>query len=207
MHRFLPRHRLSVLLSALFFTPCTRAQNSPTPAPETASNSSQSAPAGAATEDAAAKAAERKKRFEETKKRLENSSSQPQSGGDSGSSCSYSTNDLSLSPALVNMVVGETQRFSLFDLAGHKLTEKADWSVSDSSIADIRVEGGGPVLTSKQKGTVRVQARVDTHSAESTVNVIGAEDMKPGTIRWSLPPTPCGKIKGIAVAVPSGGAR
>jgi len=156
-----------------------------------------------ATEDAAAKAAERKKRFEEAKKRLENSAPQPQSGtASSSSSCSYSQSDLSLSPALVNMVVGNTQRFSLFDLAGHKLTAQADWSVSDSSIAEIRVEGGEPVLTSKEKGTVRVQARVDSHSAESTVNVIAPEDMKPGTIRWSTPSSPCSKTTKIIPAVP-----
>ena len=34
------------------------------------------------------------------------------------------------------MLVGNTQHFSLFDLAGHKLTSQADWTVSDSSIAD-----------------------------------------------------------------------
>jgi plastocyanin len=203
-------HLLTVVLlsAAVFFAPSASAQNGQTQSTAVPSNSSQPGPANSATEDAAAKAAERKKRFEETKKRLENSASQPQRGtASSSSSCSYSQSDLSLSPALVNMVVGSTERFSLFDLAGHKLTAQADWSVSDSSIAEIRVEGGEPVLTSKEKGMVRVQARVDSHSAESTVNVIAPEDMKPGTIRWSTPNNPCNKTTEIKIAVPSGGTR
>jgi plastocyanin len=205
MHRLSMCHLLTVvLLSAdVFFAPSASAQNGQTQSSAVPLNSSQPGPASSATEDAAAKAAERKKRFEEAKKRLENSAPQPQSGtASSSSSCSYSQSDLSLSPALVNMVVGNTQRFSLFDLAGHKLTAQADWSVSDSSIAEIRVEGGEPVLTSKEKGTVRVQARVDSHSAESTVNVIAPEDMKPGTIRWSTPSSPCSKTTKIIPAVP-----
>lgn len=207
MHQLSIRHLLiAVLLSAhVLFAWHASAQNAQTQSTAVPSNSSQPGPASSATEDAAGKAAERKKRFEEAKERLENSASQPQSGtasSSASSSCSYSQSDLSLSPALVNMVVGNTQRFSLFDLAGHKLTAQADWSVSDSSIAEIRVEGGEPVLTSKEKGTVRVQARVDSHSAESTVNVIGPEDMKPGTVRWSTPNHPCSKTKEIKVAVP-----
>jgi plastocyanin len=205
MHRFSMCHLLTVVvLSAdAFFAPSASAQNGQTQSSAVPSNSSQPGPASSATEDAAAKTAERKKRFEEAKKRLENSAPQPQSGtASSSSSCSYSQSDLSLSPALVNMAVGNTQRFSLFDLAGHKLTAQADWSVSDSSIAEIRVEGGEPVLTSKEKGTVRVQARVDSHSAESTVNVIAPEDMKPGTIRWSTPSSPCSKTTKIIPAVP-----
>jgi hypothetical protein len=209
VYRFLVCVRWSVVFfSALvFFAPRDFAQNAATQSGVAPSNSSQLPAANPATDDAAAKAAARKKRFEEAKKHLENSASQPQSGAAASSSCSYSQSDLSLSPALVNMVVGNTQRFSLFDLAGHKLTAQADWSVSDSSIAEIRVEGGEPVLTSKQKGTVRVQARVDSHSAESTVNVIAPEDMKPGTIRWSTPNNPCAKTTEIKIAVPSGGVR
>jgi hypothetical protein len=204
MHRFSTCHVLTLVLlsAAVFFVPSASAQNGQTQSTAVPSNSSQPGPASTATEDAAAKAAERKKRFEEAKKRLENSAPQPQSATASSSSCSYSQSDLSLSPALVNMVVGNTQRFSLFDLAGHKLTAQADWSVSDSSIAEIRVEGGEPVLTSKEKGTVRVQARVDSHSAESTVNVIAPEEMKPGTIRWSTPSSPCSKTTKIIPAVP-----
>lgn len=107
-----------------------------------------------------------------------------------------------LSPNLVNMLVGETQRFSLFDVAGHNLTSQADWSVSDSSTADLAVEDGVPVLTSKRTGTVRVTGRVGARSVEARINVITPEDMKPGTVRWSSPSAPCTKPVRIVPAVP-----
>jgi hypothetical protein len=156
------------------------------------SPSSQPAPSTSTTpasDDATAKAAaERKKRFEAEKNRLEAADPKPQSlaSDDPEADCQASANDLSLSPALVNMLVGQTQRFSLFDLGGHKLTSQAEWSVSDTSIADIAIEGGVPVLTSKQTGTLHVRARIDARSTESTVNDINPEDMKPGPLRWSV---------------------
>ena len=158
------------------------------PAPSTSQNPSPAA------QDSAAKAAERKKRFEAEKAKLENTSPKPassdKSAGNNVSPCQSSEYDLSLSPNLVNLVLGETQRFSLFDQAGHKLTAQANWSVSDSSVAELVMEGGTPVLTAKATGTVRVTANVDGRYAEATVNVIAQEDMKPGTIRWSAPAAP-----------------
>jgi hypothetical protein len=159
----------------------------------------------ASTSPDAAKAAERKRRFEEEEQRLENAAPQPQPPGQSaaqGGNCQSSPDDLMLSPNLVNMLVGETQQFSLFDVAGHKLTSRAEWSVSDSSTADLTVEGGIPVLTSKRTGTVRVTARVDARSVEATINVITPEDMKPGTVRWSSPSNPCTKPARVVPAVP-----
>ena len=79
-----------------------------------------------------------------------------------------------LSPNLVNMLAGETQRFSLFDVAGHKLTSQADWSVSDSSTAELAVEGGVPVLTTERTGTMRVTARVGARSVEATITPVSA---------------------------------
>ena len=92
------------------------------------------------------------------------------------------------------MLVGEIQGFSVFDLAGHKMTFQAEWSVSDSAIADLTMRDDLPFLTGRQIGSVRVIARVDTHSTEATVNVIALEDMKPGTIRWQVPPIRCAQF-------------
>ena len=156
--------------------------------------------------DGTAKAAERKRRFEEEKKRLEGDGPRPQASSQSaaqGGNCQASPDDLMLSPNFVNMLVGETQRFSLFDFAGHKLAPQADWSVSDSSIADLAVEGGVPVLTSKRTGTIHVTARVAARSVEATINVITPQDMKPGTVQWSSPTTPCAKPVGVVPAVGS----
>ena len=130
----------------------------------------------------------RKKRFEEEKTKLENQS-QPSSTADG---CDES--DLSISPNLVNMLVGETQGFSVHDLAGHKMNFRTEWSVSDSAVAELTVTDSRPVLTRKQIGSLRVTARVDTHSTEVIVNVIASEDMKPGTIRWQAPPIRCAQF-------------
>lgn len=191
-----------ILVLHLFFSTPAGAQATSTP--PAANSITPSTP-----DSAAARAAERKKRFDEAKKRLENSDPQPQdhSKNSPSNSSQVSPNDLSLSPILVNMLVGDTQGFSLFDLAGHKLTSQADWTVSDSSIAELSVINGVPTLVSKQTGTVHVRARIDSRSTEATVNVITPNEMKPGTIRWQAPSVPGFKPVQIVPAVPSSGTR
>jgi hypothetical protein len=191
-----------ILVPHLFFSPVVGAQATSTP--PAANSNTLSAP-----DSAAAKAAERKKRFDEAEKKLENSDPRPQeqSRNPPSNSLHVSPNDLSLSPILVNMLVGNTQHFSLFDLAGHKLTSQADWTVSDSSVAELSVINGVPTLVSKQTGTVHVRARIDERSAEASVNVITPADMKPGTILWQAPSIPGFKPIQIVQAVPSSGTR
>jgi len=189
-----------ILVPHLCFSPLAGAQATSTP--PSANSYAPSTP-----DSAAAKAAERKKRFDEAEKKLENSDPQEQSKNSPSNSLHVSPNDLSLSPILVNMLVGNTQHFSLFDLAGHKLTSQADWTVSDSSVAELSVINGVPTLVSKQTGTVHVRARFDGRSAEATVNVIRPDEMKPGTILWRAPSIPGSKPIQIVPAVPSSGTR
>jgi hypothetical protein len=186
-----------IVLPHLFFSPTAGAQGTST-SPAANANTQSTA------DSAVTKAAERKKRFDEVKKKLENSDPHPQeqSKNSPSNSSPVSPNNLSLSPNLVNMLVGNTQRFSLFDLAGHKLTSQADWTVSDSSIAELSVIDGVPTLASKQIGTVHVRARIDSRSAETVVNVITPEQMKPGTILWQAPPVTGFKPVQIVPAVP-----
>lgn len=110
--------RASVVLALhSFCLPGARAQATGTSSVDRSSGQS-------AQDLAAAKAAERKKHFDELKKKLENENprAQEQPSGSASNSSQESHNELSLSPVLVNMLVGQTQRFSLFDFAGHKLT-------------------------------------------------------------------------------------
>jgi hypothetical protein len=188
------------LIFVLNFSGSSRAKAQATATPTVGASNAPSA-----QDLAAAKAAERRKRFEELRKQLENSDQQPQEppADSSPNTSQASSSGLSLSPILVNMLVGETQRFSLFDFGGHKLTSQADWSVDDSSIAELSIIGGVPTLVGKQTGTVRVRAHIDGHFAEATVNVITPEEMKPGTIRWQAPPVPGAKPIQIVPAVPS----
>ena len=137
-----------------------------------------------ATPDAAAKAAERNKRFEEEERRVENAgSAQTESKAEPGRA---SDDDLSISPVLVNMLVHETQGFSLFDSAGHNLTSKAEWTLSNSYVAELTTSGV-PTISSKDVGTLTVSARVGSRTAQASVTVHPGDTLPIGTIRWQAP--------------------
>src|SRR5262249_31042263 len=92
-------------------------------------------------QDAAAKAAERKKRFEEQRRRLEETTSNsvvPQTA---------SGQTLFISPAVVNMVSGDYQCFSAFGIDGKTVTDKVQWSISDSSVAELSTSGDPTILS------------------------------------------------------------
>lgn len=149
-----------------------------------------------ANSDAAARAAARKKKFEEEKQRLESSEGQHAPAPEDPQQT------LLLSPILVNMLVHDTQRFSLFDVGGHKLTEKAEWTLSNSYVADLTMDGGVPMITAKDTGTVNVRARVGALSAEAAVTVHPGDKLPVGTIRWQAPAVPGHKTTQIIQAVP-----
>jgi len=159
-------------------------------------NSPSPAAASSAPQDAAALATERRRRFEAEKARIEAAGPSSSPSTTATEPCQPSPRDLMLSPYFVNMFVGATQQFSLFDHDGHKLTSVADWSVDDSSIAELTIEEDGtPTLTGKQTGKTRLNGRVDSRSGEAHINVINPEDTASGTVNsaWLAPPTPCSK--------------
>src|ERR1700738_3070272 len=83
------------------------------------------------SQDAASKAAaERKKRFDEQKRQLEESGTSGSWRGDAGQT-------LFISPALVNMLVGDTHSFGAFDIEGRTLTGSVQWSISNSFVASL----------------------------------------------------------------------
>jgi len=99
------------------------------------------------------------------------------------------------------MLAHDTQRFSLFDIEGHNLTSKAEWSLSNSYVADLTTDGV-PTITSKDHGTVTVRARVGGLSAEASVTVLPGDKLPIGTIRWQAPTIPGYKTTQIIQAVP-----
>jgi hypothetical protein len=112
---------------------------------------------------------------------------------------------LSISPVLVNILVHETQGFSLFDNAGHNLTSKAEWTLSNSYVAHLTTTGT-PTITSKYVGTVTVHARMGSRTADASVTVHPGDSLAIGTIRWQAPKAPgTFKAKQIVIAVPSSG--
>jgi hypothetical protein len=142
----------------------------------------------------AARAA-RKKKFDDAKRKIENSDPKPTLPTDD----SHQT--LFVSPVLVNMLAHDIQSFSLSDIQGHNLTSKADWSIDNSSVADLTT-GPVPTITAKQPGTLIVRARCDGVSAEATVTVHAGDKLPIGTIRWQAPKIPGYTTKQIIQAVP-----
>jgi hypothetical protein len=128
-------------------------------------------------------AAARKKKFAEDKQRLEND------GITSEDARTDPDQTLFVSPFKAGMVVGESRTFSVFDIDGKVLTAQAEWSVSDSIVADIAGVSDQPI-TAKSVGTVTVRARVGRRSAEATVTVYPGPKFPPTTIRWLAPPIP-----------------
>jgi hypothetical protein len=171
------------------------AQSPPASASSTQAAGSSPIQTTDASSDAAANAAARKKKFEEYKPRLEGSEGQHAPAPDDP----HQT--LLLSPILVNMLVHDTQRFSLFDVDGHNLTAKAEWTLSNSYVADLTTDGV-PMITAKDTGTVTVRARVGELSAEASVTVHPGDKLPVGTIRWQAPAVPGHKTTQIIQAVP-----
>jgi len=90
------------------------------------------------------------------------------------------------------MLVNDTQQFNLLDTRSNTLTTQAEWSVSDSSIAELTLSNGIPHLTGKRSGTIRLVVRVDSRLAEAVINVITPEDVRSGAIRLGLQTTCAG---------------
>jgi hypothetical protein len=194
---FLPRLLPIAIGALLCFLPLrfNAAQSQSTSTSSAQPPGSSASQTGDASSDAAAKAAARKKKFEEEKRRLESSEGQHASVPDDRQQT------LLLSPILVNMLVHDTQRFSLFDVDGHNLTAKAEWTLSNSYVADLTTDGV-PTITAKDTGTVTVRARVGALSAEASVTVHTGDKLPVGTIRWQAPAVPGYKTTQIIQAVP-----
>jgi hypothetical protein len=148
--------------------------------------------------DAAAKALARKQRFEELKRRLEEEGSNPSAGAKD------SSQTLFISPAQVGMLVNDEQGFSVFDIQGDDMTAKAEWSLSNSYVADL-IQGPIPRIRAKDHGTVTVRARIGSQDAKAEVEVFSGDKLRPGTVRWKAPAIPGYHSKQYAQAPPTVG--
>jgi hypothetical protein len=167
-------------------------------APAQSSSPSQPpAVAASATQTPADQAAERKQKFEEDEQRLENNEGSHVS--DSSPGDKHQT--IFISPAVVGMVVQQEQRFTLFDDAGHNLTSKAQWSLSNSDIADL-VDGPTPTIVAKEDGTVTLKASVGGETSEAQIKVY-RDKLPMGAVIWQAPKIPGYTTKHIVQAVPT----
>jgi hypothetical protein len=104
-------------------------------------------------------------------------------------------NGLTLSPNLLNMVVGDTHTIQALSSAGQSVTGLT-WTSSDPTVVSLSTDDP-PLLTALAAGHVTITA--GTASADVTVSV----DILPlGTVLWSVP-GPGGDVSRIVPAVPS----
>lgn len=130
---------------------------------------------------AAAKAAARKKRFDEDKRKLEESEAASPQAPDADPE-----QTLFVTPAVVTMMLGDAHSFSAFDIDGKTVTADAEWSLSNSYVAELTT-GGDPTVTIKGPGTVTLRARIGGREAEANITVFTGDKIPYGTILWSVP--------------------
>lgn len=164
---------------------------------QSSSSSPSAAPAGSVRSTPADQAAERKRKFEEDERRLEEGGA----GHGDDSSTAEKQPTLFVSPAVVGMLVNQQQRFTVFDIAGHNLTSKAEWSLSNTDVADF-VDEAGPAIVAKQDGTVTLRASVGGEASEAQIKVY-RDKLPMGAVIWQAPKIPGYTSKQIIQAVPT----
>ena len=175
------------LLAAMIFVSVGGAQSTSQTIPQTAADNS----------DAAAKAAARKAKFEEARKRLEQGADGPLREVPSDPN-----QTLFVSPAKVNMLLGESHAFCVFDIEGRDLTTSAEWTLGSSGVAVLQA-GPVPEVVSKSTGSVTLSARIGGRIAEAEINVLTGDQMTPGTVKWSAAQIPGFRTNKMVQAVPS----
>jgi len=152
-----------------------------------------------ATSDAAAKGAARRKNYYDLKRQLENGDGKSDSSGTPSTALG-----LLISPAQVGMLIHDDQKFSLLDIHGHNLKEKAEWSLSNSYVVDL-VDGEVPAIIAKDTGTVTLRARLGNLTGEAEIKVYPGDKLPIGTVRWAAPKIPGYTTTQVLQAVPTTG--
>lgn len=98
------------------------------------------------------------------------------------------TTDLAIAPEARTMVIHEVAPLSLADDTGATVSG-ALWESSNEGIAVVSNDEP-PVVTAVGAGTATITANKDGRIAESTIIVSNAESLAPGTVRWTVAPTP-----------------
>ena len=86
------------------------------------------------------------------------------------------------------MLINEEAILSLHDGFGFAVAD-ALWTSSDLGIVTLS-EDDPPVLRAVGVGNATIAVAKDGRGAEATIAVFGGSDFPPGTVRWSVPPTP-----------------
>jgi len=106
---------------------------------------------------------------------------------------------LQITPAGVNMLVGDTKQFVAMDNQG-LIRYDATWTVDNPSLGSITT-GSSPTLTALASGTVTLTATVQSVSAQMPVTISTLASFPAGTVLWSTPPVAGYSSSQIAQAV------
>jgi IPT/TIG domain/Glucodextranase, domain B/Kelch motif/Galactose oxidase, central domain len=112
-------------------------------------------------------------------------------------------NSLQITPANVNMVVGQMQQFTVVDERGRPRPD-ATWIVSDGTRATITTDSS-PVLTSVAVGQATLTATVSNATAQAQVNILPGTTLAPGAVLWSAAPITGLTVWQIVQGVPTDG--
>jgi hypothetical protein len=100
----------------------------------------------------------------------------------SGTALGASPNTYQITPDQTTMAIGESRSFRMVDENG-QAQHKVRWTLSDVD-ASQETEGDEFHLYASRVGEFRLMARTDFATAEASIKVVEAKDIKQGTIRW-----------------------
>jgi hypothetical protein len=95
---------------------------------------------------------------------------------------------LLITPSSLTLLVGEDSALSAVDSTGRPALD-VRWSLSEP-IADLHPEDAEIQLKATTAGRAILTAARDGLSATAVVTVLSGDELPPGTVRWSLDPTP-----------------
>ena len=110
---------------------------------------------------------------------------------------------LSISPAKVTMLPGETRTFRAVGKDG-RIRHNVRWSISPGHAAKLVANGDeAEVEAGTESPTLTLTASAEGDSAEATVEILPGHTMPSGTVLWKVDPLPGCKSTNLVQAVPS----
>lgn len=119
------------------------------------------------------------------------------------SSTMSTPSSLSITPANVNMVVGQSKSFTVIDNQG-QVRSDATWTPDAADAQDVQMAADGSgLLTAAQPGTVTLTASVQGVQATATVTIYAGTSLPAGTPSWTFSPPGGSTVVSSVPAVPS----
>jgi hypothetical protein len=119
--------------------------------------------------------------------------------------CGQGAPQISVSPSIATLLIGQTQHFRVVDAAGH-MQRNVSWSISEMGGLDSQT-GDELVVTARHAGVFKITGSVNGLSADGVVRVMEGNSLPPGTAKWSdAEPPGCKLVKTVPATPNDGGA-